>query len=151
MNDEELEPEEVFIKVKRERLSDTDEAFIYKRDNYKCRYCGNKFPPFHLDHVYPVSLGGETSIANMVVACKKCNLEKNNKIGVWPRPVGYFDLQKKLLTRVAWLHAISVIGATTFLALAQIYKQEFFIIPTIFFVGINLCVLFFTNLALSRR
>ncbi len=68
---------------------------ILKRDGYKCRYCGNEKEPFHIDHVYPHSKGGETSYNNLVTACKKCNLSKHNSVGMWPKPIGYFDNPKK--------------------------------------------------------
>jgi len=65
---------------------------IFERDNHTCRYCGNKEGPFHADHVYPYSKGGETSIENLVTACANCNTKKQNKIGLWPKPIGYFDV-----------------------------------------------------------
>lgn len=42
-----------------------------------CIYCGSKSE--HLDHVIPLSRGGNHSVGNLVAACKKCNLQKNNK------------------------------------------------------------------------
>jgi hypothetical protein len=63
---------------------------VLRRDGLWCRYCGvYANGGFHLDHVYPVSKGGETTIANMVVACPPCNLRKSNRVGVWPKPLGY--------------------------------------------------------------
>lgn len=64
---------------------------VFERDGYQCRYCGTKTGPFEIDHVYPVSEKGLTCIDNLAVACKTCNNKKNAKIGVWPRPVGYWD------------------------------------------------------------
>lgn len=57
---------------------------VFKRDNYTCRYCGTTEGPFHCDHVYPESQGGKTVFNNLATACKRCNLKKYNKIGVWP-------------------------------------------------------------------
>lgn len=42
-----------------------------------CAYCGN--PSEHLDHVIPLSRGGEHRIGNLVGACAKCNLSKHDK------------------------------------------------------------------------
>lgn len=67
---------------------------VFERDNYTCRYCGSKEGPFHADHVYPYSKGGETSIDNLVTACQKCNAKKQAKIGLWPKPIGYFEKPK---------------------------------------------------------
>jgi predicted DNA-binding transcriptional regulator AlpA len=50
---------------------------VFLRDGERCTYCGNEEPPFHLDHVFPLSRGGETSADNLVVACRRCNLEKH--------------------------------------------------------------------------
>ena len=72
--------------MKREKISPELRDRVLRRDEYRCRYCGSSAGPFHLDHVYPVSKGGETSIDNMVTSCKRCNLKKHNKVGVWPNP-----------------------------------------------------------------
>ena len=48
----------------------------------KCVYCGGLFE--HLDHVKPLALGGEHSLANLVPACAACNLSKGTKLlGAW--------------------------------------------------------------------
>jgi len=57
---------------------------VLERDNYTCRYCGDRDGPFWMDHVYPFSKGGETTAANLVTACKKCNIKKGSKVGRWP-------------------------------------------------------------------
>ena len=43
-----------------------------------CRYCGKKFPREELtiDHVVPIARGGRSTRGNMVVCCRKCNMEK---------------------------------------------------------------------------
>jgi len=64
---------------------------VFQRDGKVCRYCGDREGPFQLDHVYPESRGGETSFSNLAVTCKRCNVRKHAKIGIWPKPVGYFD------------------------------------------------------------
>ncbi len=58
------------VKVNRNR--------IYKRDNYKCVYCGSK-NNLTLDHVLPKSRGGKNEWANLVTSCSKCNIKKSNK------------------------------------------------------------------------
>jgi hypothetical protein len=70
---------------------------VFERDGYQCRYCGSKSGPFHADHVYPESKGGETSISNLVTACKRCNVKKSAKVGLWPKPIGYFRQQEELI------------------------------------------------------
>jgi 5-methylcytosine-specific restriction endonuclease McrA len=53
--------------------------FLYARDNYRCQYCGEKFPTAELtyDHVEPKSRGGQRSWENLVAACKSCNQKKD--------------------------------------------------------------------------
>lgn len=48
---------------------------VLSRDKFTCRYCGAKAPDVKLqvDHVIPVSLGGLTTIRNLVSACFACN------------------------------------------------------------------------------
>ena len=55
---------------------------ILKRDGFKCVYCGNKAGkrPLHVDHVIPVSKGGENTDDNLAAACFECNMGKKADI-----------------------------------------------------------------------
>jgi len=55
---------------------------ILRRDKFTCQYCGTKAPEarLHIDHVIPVSKGGDNSDGNLVVACSKCNHGKNTDV-----------------------------------------------------------------------
>lgn len=46
-----------------------------------CQYCGCKITAdnYSADHVYPRSLGGQSTWNNMVVCCTDCNSKKANK------------------------------------------------------------------------
>jgi len=55
---------------------------ILRRDNYTCQYCGAQDQPLTIDHINPKSKGGKTSWANIVVACKACNLKKGSRTAV---------------------------------------------------------------------
>jgi 5-methylcytosine-specific restriction protein A len=48
------------------------------RNEGKCNYCGTALEPEHatLDHIVPLSRGGESVKGNIVVACKPCNTSK---------------------------------------------------------------------------
>lgn len=74
----------------RETISRELREKVLKRDKYRCRYCGTYEPPFHLDHVYPVIRGGETSMENLVTSCARCNQRKHTSLE-WPVPNDYFD------------------------------------------------------------
>ena len=54
---------------------------VFLRDDFKCQYCGNKFPPQDLtfDHVIPRADGGGTHWQNIVSACVPCNTRKGSK------------------------------------------------------------------------
>jgi hypothetical protein len=54
--------------------------YIYRRDNYTCRFCGASDKQLTVDHVIPTSRGGHpTKRANLVSACFLCNQQKANQ------------------------------------------------------------------------
>ena len=46
----------------------------------KCKHCGDKKGPFHVDHVVPLAKGGIESITNLQILCETCNLKKGSKL-----------------------------------------------------------------------
>jgi 5-methylcytosine-specific restriction endonuclease McrA len=50
---------------------------IKLRDNNRCVYCGST-TDLTIDHVRPRSKGGETTAANCVTACRRCNQAKGS-------------------------------------------------------------------------
>lgn len=64
----------------RKQISTRTRFEIFKRDGFKCAYCG-KTPPgviLHVDHVTPVSLGGTSERTNLITSCADCNLGKSD-------------------------------------------------------------------------
>ena len=51
---------------------------VLKRDNHRCQYCGSN-KRLTLDHVIPVSKGGEHKWNNVVTACESCNQRKRDR------------------------------------------------------------------------
>lgn len=49
------------------------------RDGHQCQYCGDKTSKMTIDHVIPVSKGGQNTWENCVTCCPKCNSKKGNK------------------------------------------------------------------------
>lgn len=74
------EKEADFYNVRENRLK------IYERDNYHCTYCDKQLTRFTatLDHVTPISEGGDNSYDNLKTSCLQCNSRKTN------RPLGDF-------------------------------------------------------------
>jgi 5-methylcytosine-specific restriction endonuclease McrA len=56
-------------------------ANVYARDEHRCQYCGQRFPPSQLtfDHVMPVARGGHKGRDNIVTCCITCNRRKGDR------------------------------------------------------------------------
>lgn len=82
----------VVVKLSRQNL--------FLRDNHTCQYCGDRFPEKMLtvDHVFPVSKGGQHTWSNVVAACGPCN---NKKGDMSPEQAGMALLRKPLQPK--WL------------------------------------------------
>lgn len=52
---------------------------VYKRDGGKCVYCGST-DLLCLDHLVPLSKGGDNEKDNLVIACKACNSGKGGRM-----------------------------------------------------------------------
>jgi len=52
---------------------------VYHRDGYQCAYCGDTAGPFGIDHIRPLSQGGDNSLGNLAVACGACNGGKSGR------------------------------------------------------------------------
>ncbi len=63
------------MKRKRKGLRPSQRFEVFRRDGFRCRYCGATpvDRPLHVDHVIPVSDGGTDDDANLVTACAECN------------------------------------------------------------------------------
>lgn len=60
-------------------LSNTIRQRIYARDGRKCRQCGAEHG-LSIDHILPVSRGGNSIDDNLQVLCLACNCRKGNRI-----------------------------------------------------------------------
>ena len=52
---------------------------IFRRDNYRCQYCGEEHARLTVDHVIPRRSGGPPSWENLVAACPACNRRKGHR------------------------------------------------------------------------
>lgn len=70
---------------------------VYRRDHYRCRYCGTNEVPLTVDHLVLWEEGGPSIEANLVTACKKCNRMRGNlDYAVWLRHPYYREVSAKL-------------------------------------------------------
>ena len=55
---------------------------VFKRDAFKCQYCGKSSPDvvLEVDHINPVANGGKNDIINLVTACYDCNHGKSARL-----------------------------------------------------------------------
>ena len=65
-------------------ISDALRARIREQANNRCGYClaQQRYTPFTLEieHIIPVSIGGEDTEDNLWLACRTCNVYKSNQI-----------------------------------------------------------------------
>jgi hypothetical protein len=81
MSDEEIGPETSDSPV-REPIGKRLRFEIFKRDRFRCVYCGRTSPVvvLHVDHFIPVAEGGDNDPANLFTSCSDCNLGKSDKL-----------------------------------------------------------------------
>ena len=67
--------------AKRKNLSKSVRFEVFKRDSFKCQYCGKSAPDvvLEVDHIIPVAKGGDNDISNLITACFDCNRGKRDK------------------------------------------------------------------------
>lgn len=67
--------------TKRKAISKTLRFEVFKRDSFTCQYCGSMAPDvvLEVDHIDPVSSGGDNGIMNLVTSCHDCNRGKGAK------------------------------------------------------------------------
>lgn len=59
-----------------------DWIYIKRKSNFTCQMCGKKEPDIKLtiDHIIPLSKGGNNDVTNIQPLCKFCNGSKGNKV-----------------------------------------------------------------------
>lgn len=68
---------------KREPISPRLRAEVLHRDNKKCQDCGKSADDgikLEIHHILPVSMGGKTTIENLITNCEACNRGKSDKV-----------------------------------------------------------------------
>lgn len=69
-------------KPKRKAISDKLRFEVFKRDSFRCQYCGMSAPDvvLNVDHIDPVSNGGTNDILNLITSCRDCNSGKSDRL-----------------------------------------------------------------------
>lgn len=74
------DPESGLVADGRRRGIDSHVAIaVLDRDNRTCVYCGAEGQPIELDHLTPISRGGNDTVWNLVTSCRACNRQKGRK------------------------------------------------------------------------
>lgn len=93
---------------KRKNLSKRDRFEVFKRDGFRCTYCG-KAPPdvtLEIDHIVAVANGGPSSESNLVTSCFECNRGKSD-VPLDRVPRGHEQTLKDREERLFQLRAIT--------------------------------------------
>ena len=69
------------MKFKRKAITKKTRFEVFKRDSFKCQYCGECAPDviLEVDHIDPVSKGGSDEMVNYITACRSCNAGKSDR------------------------------------------------------------------------
>lgn len=95
-------------KIIRKIYSDDTRKLIYNNANGKCELCGRKIllEDMTLDHIKPLSMGGEDELNNLACTCYPCNLFKGN---ILPddfmeriTEIFLYQLEKKYKSKLKW-------------------------------------------------
>lgn len=67
---------------KRKTFSKKIRFEVFKRDHFKCQYCGRSAPDIILepDHIIPVAEGGGNDLMNLITSCFDCNRGKGARL-----------------------------------------------------------------------
>jgi hypothetical protein len=74
---------------------------VFKRDGYRCRYCGLDNVPLTVDHLVCYEDGGPSIEENLVSSCRKCNkLRGNTPFERWLMYPRYMETSSNLTEEV---------------------------------------------------
>lgn len=68
----------VLVRKSERQISEHVKWTVFRRDFYRCRYCGTNEVPLTVDHLVLWEEGGPSIEANLVTACSKCNRTRGN-------------------------------------------------------------------------
>ena len=66
-------------RVERGKVTNKIRFMVYERDGHRCRKCGSTYN-LEIDHIFPISKGGKTTLDNLQTLCHNCNVAKSNTL-----------------------------------------------------------------------
>lgn len=87
---------------KSQQIIDNNIAWrVFRRDNFKCRYCAIDSVPMTYDHIITWESGGPTTEENGLTSCRKCNKHRGNlDYGSWLQHKYYLEKSKFLSDKI---------------------------------------------------
>ena len=68
----------IILRKSQRQISSHVQWTCFKRDGYRCRYCGQEGVPLTVDHAVAWEEGGPSTVDNLVTACRQCNKIRGN-------------------------------------------------------------------------
>jgi hypothetical protein len=70
------------VPAKRQKLSKRTRFEVFKRDGFRCQYCGatGTMTTLRCDHIIAVANGGSNEMMNLITACDPCNAGKSQRL-----------------------------------------------------------------------
>jgi len=89
-------------KHQRKSISSKLRFSVYRRDRFRCVYCGatGRQAQLQLDHCIPVAAGGDNSYWNLLTACAACNNGKQAGEARFDIPTYQEELRRKNIAEV---------------------------------------------------
>ena len=123
--------------AKRKNLSKSVRFEVFKRDSFKCQYCGKSAPDvvLEVDHIIPVSKGGDNDISNLITACFDCNRGKRDKkltdkqsVKLQKEELDKLNARREQIEMIAeWRKELSNLMNESIDKIVEIINQEFYL------------------------
>ena len=69
-----------YVRIPHKTHTPTKKSILI-RDQYTCQYCGStRINKLTIDHIIPISKGGQNTWENLVACCHHCNNKKGDKL-----------------------------------------------------------------------
>lgn len=66
-------PAKAILRKSQRQIDQNISWSVYRRDEYRCRYCGRDSVPLTVDHIILWEVGGATTEENLLSSCRRCN------------------------------------------------------------------------------